>query len=155
MERGTYRYVIVGAGPAGLQLSYYGHRLNVRYALPLSTSRATAMGYPSHDRRRSACAVSGRGDRLGEPYVPPVKGIEHATGYDGMDVDPAAYAGKQILVIGKGDSAFETGTAVLGTASARQVSVQDAALRAGLHHRRDPTGRRPVRGIHPIHLCRG
>ncbi|MGW5555953.1 NAD(P)-binding domain-containing protein [Micromonospora sp. NPDC003944] len=51
------------------------------------------------------------------PNVPAIRGIEHAVGYEEMETDPAAYAGKRVLIIGKGNSAFETASAILGQAS--------------------------------------
>ena len=53
----------------------------------------------------------------GEPYVPPIPGIEHATGYEDMEADPAAYTDQRVLIIGKGNSAFETASAMLGHAA--------------------------------------
>jgi thioredoxin reductase len=51
------------------------------------------------------------------PSVPPIPGIEHATGYEHMAVDPAAFTGQRVLIIGKGNSAFETASAMLGHAA--------------------------------------
>jgi thioredoxin reductase len=51
------------------------------------------------------------------PYVPSIPGIEHAVGYEHMPVDPAAFTGQRVLIIGKGNSAFETASAMLGHAA--------------------------------------
>ncbi|HXC85634.1 MAG TPA: NAD(P)-binding domain-containing protein [Trebonia sp.] len=53
----------------------------------------------------------------GKPYVPPIPGIEHAVGYEDMEVDPAAYTDQRVLIIGKGNSAFEAATPMLGYAA--------------------------------------
>src|SRR5579872_3271646 len=53
----------------------------------------------------------------GKPYVPPIRGIEHAVGYEDIAVDPAAYTDQRVLIIGKGNSAFETATAIIGHAA--------------------------------------
>ncbi|MFB8206319.1 NAD(P)-binding domain-containing protein [Streptomyces sp. NPDC056010] len=41
-------------------------------------------------------------------YVPPVPGIELAERYDTFDTTPASFTNQRVLVIGKGNSAFET-----------------------------------------------
>lgn len=64
---------------------------------------------------RCRCLVVATG--WGMPHVPPIKGIEYATGYEDMSVDPADYAGQCVLILGKGNSAFETASALLGHAS--------------------------------------
>jgi len=47
--------------------------------------------------------------------VPPVPGIEHAERYDQMSIDPEDYAGQSVLIIGKGNSAFETADNLIET----------------------------------------
>ncbi|HEY1624916.1 MAG TPA: NAD(P)-binding domain-containing protein [Streptosporangiaceae bacterium] len=199
------RYVIVGAGPAGLQLSYYLQRAGADY---VTLERESAPGqffarFPRHRRlislnkvhtvstdpeirlrwdwnsllndspelmfpkfsseylpaaddlvhylgefqRRHGLAVryntaverierAGGGGFLvytcdgvlhgqcvvvaagwGQPYVPPIRGIEHAVGYEEMKTDPAEYTDQRVLIIGKGNSAFEAATPMLGYAS--------------------------------------
>lgn len=41
-------------------------------------------------------------------HVPPIPGIELAESYGTMPVDPAAFRGQRVLILGKGNSAFET-----------------------------------------------
>lgn len=56
-------------------------------------------------------------------YIPPIEGIEHAECYTTMTVDPEDYLGQRVLVIGKGNSAFETADALVPTtASIHMVS---------------------------------
>lgn len=43
-----------------------------------------------------------------EPVCPPIPGIELAEGYRDVSVDPEDFEGLDVLVIGKGNSAFET-----------------------------------------------
>jgi thioredoxin reductase len=45
---------------------------------------------------------------VGLPYVPPIPGIEHAEQYATMSVDPADFTDQRVLILGKGNSAFET-----------------------------------------------
>ncbi|GAB3136974.1 NAD(P)-binding domain-containing protein [Micromonospora sonneratiae] len=53
----------------------------------------------------------------GRPNVPAIRGIEHAIGYEAMETDPARFADQRVLILGKGNSAFETASAILGHAS--------------------------------------
>jgi thioredoxin reductase len=54
---------------------------------------------------------------VGTPYVPRIPGIEHAEGYESVSVDPDDFVGQKVLVIGKGNSAFEVADAILETAA--------------------------------------
>jgi thioredoxin reductase len=200
----THRYVIIGAGPAGLQLSYYlqragadyvalereaapGHffrryprhrrlisinkvnvretdpeirlrwdwnsllndspdllfpkfsreyfphaddmtryleefqrqwNLNVRYGVRVTGIERTPDGFFVHAPDavfRAECVIVATG--WGKPYVPPIPGIEHAVGYEDMRLDPEFFEGQRVLIIGKGNSAFETATPLIGHAS--------------------------------------
>lgn len=42
------------------------------------------------------------------PYLPPVPGIEHAEPYTSMSLDCSEFKNKRVLILGKGNSAFET-----------------------------------------------
>jgi hypothetical protein len=64
---------------------------------------------------RGRCVIVAAG--WGAPYLPPISGIEHAVGYEDREIDPRAYAGQRVLIIGKCDSAFETSAALLGQAA--------------------------------------
>ena len=45
---------------------------------------------------------------LQKPYIPKdIPGIEHAIGYESIDLDKNKYINKSLLIIGKGNSAFE------------------------------------------------
>ena len=51
-------------------------------------------------------------------YVPPIPGIELAESYRTMSVDPADFEGQRVLILGKGNSAFETADNLMETTSA-------------------------------------
>ncbi|GLK09472.1 NAD(P)-binding domain-containing protein [Streptosporangium carneum] len=53
----------------------------------------------------------------GGPNIPDIPGIEHAEGYEDMVVDPEPFRGKRVLILGKGNSAFETAHALRDHAS--------------------------------------
>lgn len=90
------------------------HDLAVRYSTAVERiERAEGGGFFVHTSGgllHGQCLIVAIG--WGKPYLPPIPGIEHATGYEDMQLDPAAYTGQRVLIIGKGNSAFETATAI-------------------------------------------
>jgi thioredoxin reductase len=64
---------------------------------------------------RAECLIMATG--WGGPHVPRIDGIELAVGYESMPVDGAVYNGQRVLVIGKGNSAFETAHQLLDHAA--------------------------------------
>jgi thioredoxin reductase len=95
------------------------HRLAVRYSTSVQRIERVENGFlvstPEGATLRCRCVIVATG--WGEPYIPPINGIEHAVGYEDMTIDPLAYAGQRVLIIGKGNSAFETSAAILGQAA--------------------------------------
>jgi thioredoxin reductase len=55
-------------------------------------------------------------------YVPPIPGIEHAERYDTFDPDPASFTDQRVLVIGKGNSGFETAESLIEHAAVIHVA---------------------------------
>ncbi|WP_283134763.1 NAD(P)-binding domain-containing protein [Rhizohabitans arisaemae] len=95
------------------------HRLRVRYGTEVTRVSRTRSGFTltTADGRtiRCECLIAATG--WGAPYVPPIDGIEHALGYEDAPVDPSWYDGRRVLIIGKGNSAFETADSLLGHAA--------------------------------------
>jgi thioredoxin reductase len=50
------------------------------------------------------------------PYIPQVPGIEHAVQYAELSTDPEEYTDQRVLILGKGNSAFETADSLIETA---------------------------------------
>lgn len=69
------------------------------------------------DGERYACRRLVMATGVSLPYVPDVEGIEHAELYGEMNTDPEDYADQRVLILGKGNSAFETADSIIGTAS--------------------------------------
>ncbi|KOX24379.1 pyridine nucleotide-disulfide oxidoreductase [Saccharothrix sp. NRRL B-16348] len=55
-------------------------------------------------------------------HVPPIPGIEHAERYDTFDTDPESFTDQRVLVIGKGNSGFETADALVEHAAVIHVA---------------------------------
>ena len=54
---------------------------------------------------------------LSQPYVPPIPGIEHAELYTSMSIDPRDFVNQRVLILGKGNAAFETADHLIGVTS--------------------------------------
>ncbi|WP_018015945.1 NAD(P)-binding domain-containing protein [Teredinibacter turnerae] len=54
---------------------------------------------------------------LSLPMVPEIPGIESITGYEDMDINPRMYRNQRVLILGKGNSAFETADNLITEAS--------------------------------------
>ncbi|MEM9185345.1 MAG: NAD(P)-binding domain-containing protein [Planctomycetota bacterium] len=60
------------------------------------------------DGARFACRVLVAATGLAKPFVPNIPGIEHAENYWDCSIDPEDFKGQRVLILGKGNSAFET-----------------------------------------------
>ncbi|WP_428962022.1 NAD(P)-binding domain-containing protein [Micromonospora fluostatini] len=99
------------------------HDLAIRFDTEVQRIEKAGTGFRVHtaDALFTAdCVVVATG--WGPPNVPQVRGIEHAVGYEEMSTDPADYAGQRVLILGKGNSAFETASAILGHAAMVHVA---------------------------------
>ncbi|MFF5106615.1 NAD(P)-binding domain-containing protein [Streptomyces sp. NPDC000134] len=54
--------------------------------------------------------------------VPPIPGIRLAERYDDFDTDPASFTDQRVLVVGKGNSAFETAESLMAKAAVIHVA---------------------------------
>jgi thioredoxin reductase len=59
---------------------------------------------------------------VSKPYEPDIEGFELAERYDEMSVDPEDYLDQRVLIIGKGNSAFETADALMETTAVIHVA---------------------------------
>ncbi|QDT13171.1 NAD(P)-binding domain-containing protein [Planctomycetes bacterium K23_9] len=55
---------------------------------------------------RTRCLIVATG--IPKPYIPEIPGIELSENYETMSIDPDDFAGQRVLILGKGNSAFET-----------------------------------------------
>jgi len=59
---------------------------------------------------------------VSQPYIPPIPGIETAEFYGTVSVDPADFLDQRVLIIGKGNSGFETADNLMETAAVIHVA---------------------------------
>lgn len=105
--------------PADAMLKYLAdfhrtHALNVKFATSVNRIEKTGDQFLIHTAQqsvRSQCVIVATG--WGGPYIPHIPGIELAIGYEDMCTAGETFAGQRVLIIGKGNSAFETAQALL------------------------------------------
>jgi thioredoxin reductase len=59
---------------------------------------------------------------VSKPYIPPIPGIETAEVYTSVSVDPQDFIDQRVLIVGKGNSAFETADNLIETAAVIHVA---------------------------------
>ncbi|MGV9770896.1 NAD(P)-binding domain-containing protein [Streptosporangium sp. NPDC003464] len=94
------------------------HALNVRFSTPVDRIEKVDGLFVAHaggQTFRAECLVMAAG--WGGPNIPDIPGIELAVGYEDMPIAPEDFTGRRVLIIGKGNSAFETAQALLGHAA--------------------------------------
>lgn len=107
------------------------HRLRIRYDTRITriTRLPDQEGGPRGDfeavdqqgavlRARRLIVATG----VSRPYIPDIDGVELAETYGEVPVDPAGFTGQRVLIIGRGNSAFETADNLIETASVIHVS---------------------------------
>ncbi|MBO3751879.1 NAD(P)-binding domain-containing protein [Streptosporangiaceae bacterium NEAU-GS5] len=95
------------------------HDLNVHYDTAVERIAKQDDGtFTVHTRAgtlKAECVIVAAG--WGAPYIPEIPGIELAVGYEDVPTTGEDFADQRVLVIGKGNSAFETAQALLGHAA--------------------------------------
>ncbi|XP_074647210.1 FAD-dependent oxidoreductase domain-containing protein 2-like [Tubulanus polymorphus] len=51
---------------------------------------------------------------LSKPNIPKFQGVEYTVGYEDVSINPDEFEGKSVLILGRGNSAFETADSILG-----------------------------------------
>ncbi len=94
------------------------HKLPVKYASPVkhvSRDGAFRVETAQGDVYFAKRLVMATG--VSRPYVPSIPGIEHAELYTDMSINPEDFANQKVLILGKGNSAFETADHLMNTSS--------------------------------------
>jgi hypothetical protein len=91
--------------------------------------RATDQSGRVYEARRLVVATGFSG-----PYLPPVSGIETAELYGPVSVDPGDFVDQRVLIIGKGNSGFETADNLIETAAVIHVAGPESIRMAWRTH---------------------
>jgi thioredoxin reductase len=81
-------------------------------------------------RARRVIVASG----VTRPHIPPIPGIEEAERYGEVSVDPRDFLDQRVLVIGKGNSGFETADNLIETAAVIHVAGPESLRMAWRSH---------------------
>jgi thioredoxin reductase len=93
-------------------------KLNVEYrARAARVWREGDFHVRTEDGRDYSCKRLIVATGVSRPYLPDIPGVELIEHYWGASVDPEEFAGKRVLILGKGNSAFETADNLMNTAS--------------------------------------
>jgi thioredoxin reductase len=95
------------------------YKLAIQYRTEVQTITKDSSGRFIIEERKgkqyvARCLVIATGASL--PYVPPIPGIELAEGYENVSMQLDDFAGQRVLILGKGNSAFEFAECILDRA---------------------------------------
>jgi thioredoxin reductase len=91
--------------------------------------RATDERGDSYEAQRLIVATG-----VSQPYIPPIPGIETAELYNTVSVNPHDFVDQRVLIIGKGNSAFETAGNLIETAAIIHIAGPDSIRMAWRTH---------------------
>lgn len=85
------------------------HELAVQYDTDVVRVERDAAGFTVTDARGQVLAarriIVATGVR--KPFIPSIPGVEHCENYSSVNIDPETFANQRVLILGKGNSAFE------------------------------------------------
>lgn len=87
------------------------HRLSIAYDSDVTSIDRDEHGcfhLRTHDGSRYECKYLISALGYNAPHIPDIPGIELAQDYSTMEIDKEAYTGAKVMILGKGNSAFET-----------------------------------------------
>jgi thioredoxin reductase len=74
------------------------------------------------------------GTGVPKPYIPDIKGIEHAENYTDIDLNPENFTNQRVLIIGKGNTAFEMAESLVETTAAIHMTSRKPLKLAWTSH---------------------
>jgi thioredoxin reductase len=105
-------------------LADYARGLRVAYDTPVASVAREDGGFAVADEHgrihRARCVIVATG--VTQPYIPPIEGIDTAERYGDVSVDPRDFLDQRVLIIGKGNSGFETADNLIETAAVIHVA---------------------------------
>jgi len=111
------------------------HDLNIRYDSPVNViSKVDGLYRIQGDGFELKCEVLVMATGVSREHIPDIPGIEVSESYTDISVDPEDFANQRVLIIGKGNSAFETADNLVGTASMIHISSPNPLKMAWTTH---------------------
>jgi len=110
--------------------------LSINYNTKVVSIRAGSQGYvaTSNDGRRfsAKCLIVATG--FFKPFVPEIPGIEDVENYIDMSVNASEFENQRVLIIGKGNSGFETADHLVASASVLHIASPESIRMAWKNH---------------------
>lgn len=93
--------------------------IKVRYGTDISRVARKGDGFSlqTNNGTELSCRYLIVASGVSKPYIPDIPGIEFAENYENMSVDPQDFINQRVLILGKGNSAFETADNLIPTAA--------------------------------------
>jgi thioredoxin reductase len=120
------RYLCDFAAAYGLRIEYDTRAVHV---IRNGDFRVTDQHGRTHEAKRLIMATG-----VSKPYIPSIPGIETAEVYTTVSVDPRDFVDQRVLIIGKGNSGFETADNLLETAAVIHVAGPSSLRMAWRSH---------------------
>ncbi|MFQ5852005.1 MAG: NAD(P)-binding domain-containing protein [Candidatus Binatia bacterium] len=116
----------------------FAHRqqLNVRCGIKIVRVARDDTGFRAEDQNGQVykCRWLIVATGLAKPYLPDVPGIQAAEHYDTVSIDPDGFRNQRVLIIGKGNSGFETANNLIDTAAVIHIASPDYVTFAWQSH---------------------
>lgn len=99
------------------------YKLNIRYNTTVTEVKKENGNFVISDRQGNTFTAKRLVVATGvtKPYIPDIPGAELCENYINHSIDPQVYVNKRVLVVGKGNSAFETADNLIETAAAIHI----------------------------------
>ncbi len=112
------------------------HHLNIKYQTKIVRVHKKAEIFHLWDQNGDsyACRYLVVATGISKPYVPPIPGIELAEQYATVSIDPDEFINQKVLIIGKGNSAFETADNLMETTATIHVASPHSVTLAWKTH---------------------
>lgn len=100
----------------GIQVQFNTEVRNIRKVPQHKQDNGTNSRYLLDDQHGNPyqCKVLVIATGMWKPNIPDMKGIEYADGYETMSLNPDDYEGKTVLILGRGNAAFEVADGIYG-----------------------------------------
>ncbi|KAK8401483.1 hypothetical protein O3P69_001008 [Scylla paramamosain] len=129
------RYLGEFAGRLGLRVKYNTVVQELQRHHDSTANPKGHFSFRDQHGRRYSCRTVVMATGMSVPSKPNFPGAHYTLGYEKLPLDPAFYEGKNVLILGRGNAAFETADAIYGSTNmVHMVSRSRARLSWNTHY---------------------
>jgi thioredoxin reductase len=112
------------------------HQLNVTFGQRVKTIDRNDKGFniTNSDNKQLSCKRLIISTGVPKPFIPDIKGIELVEQYENVSIEQSDFTNKRVLIIGKGNSAFETADHLIPAANLIHVCSPNPLTMAWKSH---------------------